>query len=382
MTEAKNNEKNLEKKRERNYGIDLLRILSMFMVTLLHFSGHGGYKGNPDSGTVFYMISFFMVLCYGAVDIFALISGYVMYGSKIKYSRIISLWFQVACYSVALSAVEKKIFHQSYLLLGSFFPVLNVRFWYFSAYFFMFFFIPFFNSIVEKLSCKKLFSFLATGFIIFCVCSNVEKFFAHDMFGLIRGYSIMWLSFCYIFGAAIKKYQSFFYKFSNKVYIMLTIACWTLTYIGNVVLYDLKFPIKLRQPLRDFLLVYTSPTVFISSLCLLILFSRIKISHGKSFIKILSATSFSVYIIQTHTLIWDNFLCKYSTFFDASSALAQTGLVLSGSIAFYLAATVVDYLRIQIFRLLHIDTLSKLICKLLEKIINVAKKPLKKFIQG
>lgn len=58
MTEAKNNEKTLEKKRERNYGIDLLRILSMFMVTLLHFSGHGGYKGNPDSGTVFYMISF------------------------------------------------------------------------------------------------------------------------------------------------------------------------------------------------------------------------------------------------------------------------------------------------------------------------------------
>ena len=40
MTEAKNNEKTLEKKRERNYGIDLLRILSMFMVTLLHFSGH------------------------------------------------------------------------------------------------------------------------------------------------------------------------------------------------------------------------------------------------------------------------------------------------------------------------------------------------------
>ena len=59
MTEKNNNEKALVHKRERNYGIDILRILSMFMVTLLHFSGHGGYKGNPDSGAVFYIISFY-----------------------------------------------------------------------------------------------------------------------------------------------------------------------------------------------------------------------------------------------------------------------------------------------------------------------------------
>lgn len=44
MTEAKNNEKTLEKKRERNYGIDLLRILSMFMVTLLHFPVMGDIR--------------------------------------------------------------------------------------------------------------------------------------------------------------------------------------------------------------------------------------------------------------------------------------------------------------------------------------------------
>ena len=39
MTETKNNERVFTNRRERNYGIDLLRIVSMIMVTILHFSG-------------------------------------------------------------------------------------------------------------------------------------------------------------------------------------------------------------------------------------------------------------------------------------------------------------------------------------------------------
>ena len=48
-----------EKKHEKNYGIEWLRILSMYMVAVLHTLGQGG--------------------TFGAVDCFALISGYVGY---------------------------------------------------------------------------------------------------------------------------------------------------------------------------------------------------------------------------------------------------------------------------------------------------------------
>ena len=83
----------------RNYGIDLLRIVSMLMVTVLHFSVHGGFLGTPENGLSYYILSLIIVICYGAVDIFATISGFVMYNSTVKYTRIINLWIQVVFYS-------------------------------------------------------------------------------------------------------------------------------------------------------------------------------------------------------------------------------------------------------------------------------------------
>ena len=86
MTETKNNERVFTNRRERNYGIDLLRIVSMIMVTILHFSGYGGFLGTPENGLSYYVLSLIMVICYGAVDIFAIISGFVMYNSiEIRY---------------------------------------------------------------------------------------------------------------------------------------------------------------------------------------------------------------------------------------------------------------------------------------------------------
>ena len=129
MTEAKNNEKTLEKKRERNYGIDLLRILSMFMVTLLHFCGYSGIGETADTGIPFYVSSVFYVICYGAVNIFGLISGYVMLGSKIIYTRIVGLWFQVVFYSAAMSVAEKLIFGAYFNIYSIVMPVTFSEFW-------------------------------------------------------------------------------------------------------------------------------------------------------------------------------------------------------------------------------------------------------------
>ena len=78
--------------KERNYGIDLLRIISMFMVTLQHFCRQGGLVGTPEDGLSFYILTAFVVICYGAVDIFALISGYVMRRSKVKYQNLAGLY--------------------------------------------------------------------------------------------------------------------------------------------------------------------------------------------------------------------------------------------------------------------------------------------------
>jgi len=63
-------------KYERNYGIDLLRLVLMYMVCMLHTLGQGGILGVCQAGTVEYKAFWFLeILSYCAVDGFAIIRG-------------------------------------------------------------------------------------------------------------------------------------------------------------------------------------------------------------------------------------------------------------------------------------------------------------------
>ena len=90
---------------KRNYGIDLLRMLSMFMVVMLHVLGQGGLLYAVEENSVKYWILWFLEMaCFCAANCFALISGYVMYQSRVKISKALLLWLQVAFYTIGAAA--------------------------------------------------------------------------------------------------------------------------------------------------------------------------------------------------------------------------------------------------------------------------------------
>ena len=79
------------KKQERNYGIELLRILAIVFVLMLHILGRGGvypYTGSniaTSERAANYAVAWTLeTAAYGAVDLFALISGFVCAGSSFK----------------------------------------------------------------------------------------------------------------------------------------------------------------------------------------------------------------------------------------------------------------------------------------------------------
>lgn len=91
---------------ERNYGIDLLRIVSMMMVVLLHVLGQGGILDGSDPLTVKSETAWLLEIgAYSAVNIYAMISGYVGYGRKYKYSGLVYLYFQVLFYTVPTTII-------------------------------------------------------------------------------------------------------------------------------------------------------------------------------------------------------------------------------------------------------------------------------------
>ena len=74
--------------KERNLGIDLLRIISMLMIVVLHVLKKGGILENAEVNSAHYYVAWVLeALCIGAVNCYALISGYVGVNSKIKYHK-------------------------------------------------------------------------------------------------------------------------------------------------------------------------------------------------------------------------------------------------------------------------------------------------------
>ena len=88
---------NLQK--QKNYGMELLRILAAVLVLQLHILGQGAIYPNTGASIVTakyavnYAVSWSLeTAAYGAVDLFALISGFVGLYSGFKVKRWMRLW--------------------------------------------------------------------------------------------------------------------------------------------------------------------------------------------------------------------------------------------------------------------------------------------------
>lgn len=77
---------------ERNWGIDSLRVLCMFMIVIWHILWHGGVLANVSVPSLQYDIAWLLaMLAFGAVNCYGLISGYVGVRSRFKLSNLVEL---------------------------------------------------------------------------------------------------------------------------------------------------------------------------------------------------------------------------------------------------------------------------------------------------
>ena len=193
--------------KERNYGIDFLRILSMFMAVVLHVLGQGGILDTAAPGSTNYWVAWLLeALMYCAVDCFALISGYVLSVTKTKISSVVSLWFQTLFYSVLITVLFFLFFHDASIsktdILISCFPIITKHYWYISAYLGMYILVPILN--VALLNVKKQTLEIVFIGMLFVFGGFSLKF---DPFNLGEGCSVLWLSLLYLLGGYLRKYN-------------------------------------------------------------------------------------------------------------------------------------------------------------------------------
>ncbi|WP_203640791.1 acyltransferase [Levilactobacillus andaensis] len=324
----------------RVYGVDIARILSMLMVVFLHNLLAGGILRENDtsfSNLTYWLVENVMIV---AVNIFAMISGYLLVDRKIRPAKLLELWkvvfFWSAIPTVVLMLSLKEI--DIVGLVKSFFPILTNQYWYFNAYVVLFILAPFLNAGIRVLSVQYLQKIVLSLLIL-----SASAGFLGNLF-LEGGYSALWLIIMYLTGGMIKKSRFSRKVVPNKWLILTCLLCVFTSLVGEYV--SIKY---LGQPSEW--IKYTSPIVIIQSISLFILFTRIKVSHvrTKKILKKISPLTFAVYLVDSNPFFFHKILHSSLSFLNQLNIWLGLGCLLTLSLGMFLIVILLESGRSWLF---------------------------------
>lgn len=356
--------------KKRESGLDLLRIISMLMVTSIHFLGHGGviYSGLDAGHYNWYLGNIVNALCLVCVNCFVMLSGYFHCTSQFKLRRIVSIWVQVMIYSVGLYIVNA-------LYLGSFsvtdliisgMVVTMKRYWFVTAYLLMYAVSPFLNTAIAAIGKRKHFACLCVLLSIFCVAHNAV--YISDFGNVLGGSSFLWFCVLYMVASYIRLYVPVNPKHRGRyltTYLLLSLcicgerflATWLTPYVfGSVKLDSLFFS-------------YNSICTAGASIGLFLLMRTVEIKNRPltKIIGFLAPLCFGVYLLHDHHSIRPLLWGWMKPFATATAPYMLLHWIMCVGVIF-LAGIGVEWLRKQLFRLLRID---KLVDFLSDKVENL-----------
>ena len=340
----------------RNYGVDLLRMVSMYMIILLHVVGLGEILKSTERFSGNYYIAWLIQLAsLASVNVFAITSGYVYYGKNAKYANLIQLLLQMLFYSVLTTAVYWMLFPGSVTkhdIADALLPFRITGYWYFSCYFCLFFFIPYLSRFVEQLNAKSAVKLLCLFFVLF---SLLPAFLCKDTVGTSYGYSVMWLAVLYIVGACIRKYDVDVRHRSCLLYYLL---CVLLSLVGKTAV-D-RFLDHDRAGMDFSLLFCTniSPAIVLSSVFLFLYFRKIHLNKiGKAVVRFFAPMTFGVYLLHMEPLIKLTFITGRFGYVAGRSMPTLICTVFLSASVIWLACSLTDRVRMMIFEKLKIVSL-------------------------
>ena len=296
--------------KNRNTGIDLLRILLALAVVTIHFNatatGHVSSSVNrlPMKFLVYGMDS----IVLPAVNIYVIISGYFSYLSMRSYKHVVGslakLWFCLMFFSVGGACVVSLVSPGSIAtadFIKRFFPIMTCEWWYMTVYFATMLISPFLNKAVKQFSKSDSILFLAAMIL---VCSIVPFFTKNqEVLGVNLGYSLIWFIVLYYTGAILCKYYSNIKsKHWAKFFVGLALCQIAMGFIAS------HF-----KMLNGFgFSSYNSILLYAQAIVCFLWFKNINIknNHIKAIIGFLSGLSLATYIFHCQSdigkMIWEN----------------------------------------------------------------------------
>ena len=361
-------------KKEKFFGIELLRILATFYIILLHVVGQGGVAAASGGGKGTYTVSYLLLaLAYPAVNCYALISGFVGCKSRFKLSRLLSLWLTVVFVNLAVWGAFRLLAPEmaaSFSLEACLKPLLTNEYWYVTAYFGLSVLTPVLNAAAGLP--KKTFAEMLIG--LFACFVLLPKIADNDLFLTRSGYSTLWLVLLYLVGMFFrlhllpKKRSRLCGAACLAVYGMISVFLPLQKRLteNKLLASGIENPVYLKN------YAYTSVLIVLSSIALFAVFTRINVQNKAvcKFISFFSTASFGVYILHTQPLVWANLLQDAFSQFAVFSAPVMAACCLAAALGIFLACTAVEKLRALLFCVTRLDRLIVFLPSVTERTIE------------
>lgn len=345
--------------KERQSNIEVLRIVCMFLIVWVHFTGHcildgaHTYSINTSFASIFPQIINGICLC--AVNTFVLISGYFSIRPKAK--SFISFYLMCAFYAGLLYLIHLYLTDTQlnrYVVYNTLMPFglwqTSTNWWFIPNYMILYLLSPILNKIFENLSQKKFRQYLLILSII------VFYFGWYRNFGWSEsGFNFINFVFIYLLGRYLAMYSvQFTIKVKREWYLVL----WILTgvFIGAISWLVCSNTVSFSW--MWFNRQYNSPLCMISAVCLFMAFKSMKMKNKKS-INWFAASILPVYLVTDNNFIISQTLYKnISMIYDSYTPLVSYLIILAISIGIMICIPILDKIRILIC-----NPLENILCK-------------------
>ena len=192
-------------KHERNLGVDLLRIVAMWLICCQHIINRGGvYAATGESRLLLYPL---WVLSTAGVNIYALISGWVTVTGRFRPARVAELWLQVFVLDLVLSTAG-SLYNPDWMYPAmwrrNLMPLTQKAYWYFSAYVGVYALSPLLNRGLLALSKRQAAAMFWLVLLLFSVGATMGYAEQGDPFAVVSGFSVLWLLVLYVAGACLR----------------------------------------------------------------------------------------------------------------------------------------------------------------------------------
>ena len=346
-----------EQGKNRSFNFEFLRIIAMLMVITLHYLGESGVLLSYENTTPNSVIAWFLeALCYGAVNLYVLISGYFLVHTKFRVDKMVKLWLQIFFYSAGIWVVFKlcgwipQQADNGYYASLCFLPVTSNHYWFATSYMILYLLSPFMALLARKLSKKNLLCLIAV--LLFFFARIWELFLPRSYPMDDRGYGITWFL-CLFFVAAYIRLHVVESKAKWRfllIYVLAS-ACMGISYfaIGKVSQVTGRFEIY-----RDVFYEYNGPLVIVASVALFMFFRNWEVKQNRltAFLAGIGGLTFGVFLFHEHIFLngyWHS-VWKVGEFFETPFFLLH---VVGTVLIIFVAGIIIEKIRTVLFDIFY-----------------------------